>query len=145
MKILFVCTANMFRSATAHYIMNYLYPDQFEIRSAGTMVQRCGWEGLGMVEAAFNVLTEKLGYVGQSDHRSRSLATEDLKWADLVVCMEERHIKSCRELHSGANCELLDDREVPDLSSDSDRLFFERSYDRILKRCEALRERLSGG
>lgn len=75
MKVLFVCSGNRHRSATAHKLFEELYP-WYEIDSAGTNHKVC--ENFGT-----NPLTEDL-----------------LEWADKVFVMEEHHIKIIKE-HTG--------------------------------------------
>jgi len=67
MKVLFLCSANKLRSRTAEDFMPLHFPDH-EYQSAGTNIRICQKEGTTPV-------TQEL-----------------IDWADLVVCMETKHL-----------------------------------------------------
>ena len=89
-KILFVCTANQFRSPLAEAYFQYLI-DQDQnnqhvlVESAGTWA----WEGAQATSDA-QIIAERLG-LSLSKHRSREVSEFILKDADLVLVMENGH------------------------------------------------------
>ena len=102
-SVLFVCTANRFRSPLAAAIMKQLLssrkedglvarlasdPDQWQITSAGT------WAGNGeSVLPVVNEAAQKLD-IDLSDHRSRMLTGQLLAEHDLILVMQNSHKES---------------------------------------------------
>lgn len=87
-NILFVCTANICRSTTAEYLARVKFgEDRFRFASAGFM--RSG-------RASSNDLVKVMAKRGidVTSHRSRTLTTEILEGADLVLVMESQHIQN---------------------------------------------------
>lgn len=94
MKILYVCTANICRSASAaHLLEQYLKHRDVpgvEILSAGTHA-RTGMPGCGVAPALHGV-----------EHSSQPLTAELLMWADLVLPAARDHLPTVTALEPAA-------------------------------------------
>ncbi|MCL6577387.1 low molecular weight protein arginine phosphatase [Kyrpidia sp.] len=89
MRILFVCTGNTCRSPMAAALLRRLAKQRgysLEVRSAGLAAV----PGLPASEHAREVLRRR-GVEDVEEHRSRSVAQEDVEWADVVLTMTEGH------------------------------------------------------
>ena len=98
MRVLFVCTGNIFRSPMAQGFLQALAARrglELAVASAGTM------SGVRPVSA--NAL-EVMGEDGlkMRDHRSRELVADELRRVDLVLCMEREHVRRAVVLEPGA-------------------------------------------
>ncbi|WP_088008491.1 low molecular weight protein arginine phosphatase [Indiicoccus explosivorum] len=94
MNIFFVCTGNTCRSPMAEAIMKAKEMEGVDVRSAGLFA------GGGPISAhARTVLTEE-GI--DSDHRSRSVSSEDIEWATVVLTMTKTHKESLIRSYPGA-------------------------------------------
>lgn len=84
-NILVLCTGNICRSPTAHYLLQKQLGDDYEVTSAG----------LGaLVDHAPDDLALKVAYdhdLDMSNHRAKQVTDELLRWADLVLVMEAGH------------------------------------------------------
>jgi len=147
-KILFVCTANIHRSALAETVLRALARgagrDDVEIGSAGVLAL----DGDPAAPGAQRVARAE-GF-DLSDHRSRGVTVSMLDQADLIVVMERAHVDRLSRLEPAAagRCRLLSEYappgagieagdDVPDAGSDEG-AGFERSFV-IVRRCvEAL-------
>lgn len=90
-KILFVCTQNVFRSMSAHYLTNkYLTENNilgYEIDSCGTKAYP--WE----VPYEFTVeLFEKKG-IDVSSHKNKKINQNLIEESHIIVCMTHEHKK----------------------------------------------------
>ncbi len=87
MRVLFVCTGNICRSALALAVLRAMAREKgvegLELRSAGVAALE-GSEVPRVVVKAGEILGVDL-----SGHRARLLSREDVAWADLVVTMED--------------------------------------------------------
>lgn len=87
-KILFVCTGNVFRSASAEYCLNNYLKDHkisgFKIESAGTVAD---------IQEPEEMVLEKLKENGidMSKHKQTKLAKKHFKEFNLVVAMSIEH------------------------------------------------------
>lgn len=90
MKILFICTGNICRSAMAHHYMqkkvkDFNIQDDYIIESAGTSA----YTGDRATEFAIEVM--KKYDTDLTNHRSTYIEESDVDQADLVICMTEAH------------------------------------------------------
>jgi protein-tyrosine-phosphatase len=100
MKVLFVCTGNICRSAMAGALLRRSLSeagnDDIEIISAGTWAL----DGAPASGIAVDVLARR--GIDLSSHRSRSLEVDDLRSADLVVAMTSVHVREIARIAPGA-------------------------------------------
>ena len=92
MNVLFVCTGNICRSPMAEGVFRLRAAEcglggEFEVKSCGTGA----WEGLPPSPEAVEAV-RRLG--GDIEGLASSPCTADLlDWADIVFCMERRHLR----------------------------------------------------
>ena len=83
--ILVVCTGNICRSPTGEYLLKKELGEGFDVMSAG----------LGaLVDHPAHELSQKIALehgVDMSAHRARQINLDILKWADLILVMENGH------------------------------------------------------
>jgi protein-tyrosine phosphatase len=83
--ILVVCTGNICRSPTGEYCLKKALGPDFEVMSAG----------LGaLVDHPAHELSQKIALehgIDMSAHRARQINLDILKWADLILVMENGH------------------------------------------------------
>ena len=83
--ILVVCTGNICRSPTGEYCLKKELGPEFEVMSAG----------LGaLVDHPAHELSQKITLehgIDMSAHRARQINLDILKWADLILVMENGH------------------------------------------------------
>lgn len=120
MNILFVCTENTFRSASADYLFNTLLQekqdDSFQVHSAGI---RCRWPHM------YEETKERLAHYGIAiqKHQSTYLTQKLVDEADVIICMAEHHRQFIKhnfhtnsylfnELAYGESTDVQDDEEV---------------------------------
>lgn len=131
--ILVVCVGNICRSPTAEYLLKKRLSEagsSATVRSAGlsALVDKG-------VEANAMALLQEHG-VDASEHKARQVNSAMLAEADLVLAMEEGHIRALHQISPTARgkCFLLgkwlNDREIPDPYRQS-RAMFESVYDLI--------------
>ena len=84
-NILVVCTGNICRSPTGEYLLKKELGEGFKVMSAG----------LGaLVDHPAHEISQKIAMqhgVDMSAHRARQINLDILKWADLVLVMENGH------------------------------------------------------
>ena len=84
-NILVVCTGNICRSPTGEYLLKKELGPDFNVMSAG----------LGaLVENPAHEISQKIALqhgIDMSAHRARQINLDILKWADLILVMENGH------------------------------------------------------
>ncbi|RMH15636.1 MAG: low molecular weight protein arginine phosphatase [Acidobacteria bacterium] len=93
-RVLFVCTANICRSPVAAAILRHLLEGRgyrgWQVASGGTLAM----PGLEATPHSIEVLAERGLDLGE--HRAQRVEAEDVKRADLVLCMESGHAEALR-------------------------------------------------
>jgi protein-tyrosine phosphatase len=130
--ILVVCTANMCRSPAAQLILlDCLQGLPVRVDSAGTAAQNNFDADAGMVSSMLS-----RGYQGILDHRSKMLLPSHLMSYDLILCMENTHIKfaEAMQVNAKGKVKLLghwsNAEEVPDPVGRS-KIFYEQAIDQM--------------
>jgi protein-tyrosine phosphatase len=85
-RILFVCTGNICRSAMAEGMLRAQVDGQLDVASAGVGALI----GHPADEHARDVLAGQ--NIDISAHRAQQATSKVLRWADLVLCMEQHHL-----------------------------------------------------
>lgn len=95
MKILYICTGNIFRSMSAEYLSKKYIQDHqiknFFVSSAGTSARP---------QRPFPRTLERLEFYGcdASGHKQTKISPELLTEQDLIICMAEHHRQRVNEL-----------------------------------------------
>ncbi len=104
MRVLYVCTANICRSASAAQLLRHDLQQRqvsgVEIRSAGTLA-RSGMPGCTVAPALRGV-----------EHTSQPLSADLLQWADLVLPAERDHLPSITTLAPSARSRTFTIRQA---------------------------------
>jgi len=116
-RILYVCTGNINRSAAAHVITQHAFPGH-EVRSAATNLKA----GKPMAKKMRVTMIEN-GIPGSHQHRSTALTADLVEWADLVIGFQPSHLKHVAALGGSARSLIewldADVSKVPDPAFDS--------------------------
>jgi protein-tyrosine-phosphatase len=88
LKILFICTGNINRSAAAHVILSSHSNGKYEVDSCGT--SKATQTSPRMAPKMRRIMRE-MGYDGES-HLGKPCDQRLLNWADLIVCMSHKHV-----------------------------------------------------
>ncbi|TLU65091.1 low molecular weight phosphotyrosine protein phosphatase [Thalassotalea litorea] len=121
-NILIVCVGNICRSPSAERILQHMLPDK-NITSAGlgALVDH------GIEENAAALL-DAAGY-DSANHKARQISNEIVSNADLILVMEQRHLKTIREKYPAASGKTMllgkwvGDKEIPDPYKRSEEVF----------------------
>lgn len=93
-RVLFICTANICRSPVGEGLLRHTWQqhsvDGWTVGSAGT------WAMAGQPVSTFSVQAMAERGIDISRHRSRGVNEQLLQGADLVLCMEWRHVEALR-------------------------------------------------
>jgi protein-tyrosine phosphatase len=91
--VLFVCTGNINRSASAHVILEFHNPGKYKVKSCGTgKVAPLSRK----IPSKMRLALEELGY-DPNNHRSQGITESLLSWADKIVVMGNVHDKHIAE------------------------------------------------
>jgi protein-tyrosine-phosphatase len=142
-SVLFVCTGNTFRSASAEYLLRAHVANEgrkdFTIFSAGTRGNPLG---------SFQETYDRLDYYGvdMRPHRFQVLSQEHIDKADIIICFAKSHQRFIKEqfggdtylfnaLAIGESTDLQDDGEAHIWQGDPRfEAFVKRTVDTIAKR-----------
>jgi len=90
-RILFVCTGNACRSPMAQVIFKKLVGNDPSLLSAGIEVDSAG-TGVGLDSATPEAIECMAEYgLNLNSHQPKSINSDLVQWADLVLVMESRH------------------------------------------------------
>ncbi|MFW5884573.1 MAG: low molecular weight protein-tyrosine-phosphatase [Spirochaetota bacterium] len=157
-RVLFVCTGNICRSPLAEAVLRDKLArrgiaDRFEVDSAGTVDDHLGERS----DPRMRRTAASRGVV--IDHRARLVRADELASADLVVGMDDWHVRLLEGMVDGRSVEIRKMRDydpevvaaagerapdVPDPWYGGQR-GFEDVYDMVERSCEALADRLAEG
>jgi len=88
MKVLFICSGCVNRSAAAHVILSFHNTGLYKVDSCGTSKQAV--DRSRMAPKMRRVLAE-MGYSGEQ-HIAQPYSQDLLDWADQVICMSHLHV-----------------------------------------------------
>jgi protein-tyrosine phosphatase len=114
-KVLIVCIGNICRSPTAEILLrDRLKDSDVEVRSAG-IAALVG----GSIEPTARKLLAECEPL-EIDHKGKQLTPECVKWADLILVMERKHISAVLAIAPEARGKVVllgkwqEDREISD-------------------------------
>ena len=117
LKILFVCTQNVFRSLSAHKLLEfYDKENKFEVDSAGTIASSWETPYIWTLNTLYEIGVEKF------EHKNKKITTQLLKEQDIIIAMTKQHQQIIRNLGFESylfnqivynqNTDLMDDNET---------------------------------
>lgn len=126
--VLFVCTANICRSASAELVAAERYdPERFVFRSAGFLEA-----GRSVPDKLVKVLGER--GLDATAHRSHVVDSATLAAADLVLTMEGRHLQEAAVIEPSSLAKTMPLKEAASLARPGD------SVDSLLERLNTDRD-----
>lgn len=122
--ILFICTANMFRSPIAAGLFNRELKNRgmdtdYKVFSAGT------WTTAGVAAPPISkTVAKKIGIPGIDYHRTLQVTENELEDSDLVIVMESNHKEAlcsefpdyCRKIFLLSSIAIREEYDIPDPS-----------------------------
>lgn len=150
-SVLFVCTANVCRSPTAHgvfldFVARANYSDAFVVDSAGTKAQHSGKPPEGRAQK----VALQAGY-DLSDLRARPLAESDFDEFHYIIAMDSSHLEKINSMapdeFKGSAALLMDYANEPEMSEVPDPYYgstndFRVALDLIEQGCIGLLEHI---
>lgn len=140
MNIIFVCLGNICRSPMAEFVMKDML-DKAGLLSYCNIISRATSdeeEGNGIHYGTRKILDQKA--VPYEPRRATVITKKEYEWADLVVCMEDRNLRSLKWIiGSDEKTEKLLSRNVADPYYTGN---FDITYRDIKEGCEILLERI---
>ena len=140
MNILFVCSGNTGRSPMAEFVMKKLVKDaglsdKISISSAASKPTNG--------ELLHQGIAAKLGIenIPLGEHIARTITKDDYAANDLIVCMDAGNVAQVKVITGGdpdGKISMLLDKDIP-----WDKNGFAKTYDDILRGCEALLEKIA--
>jgi len=113
LRIFFVCTGNIYRSKMAELILKDLLPKDLHgkvlVRSGGLHAPH----GIPIPEDV-RILLREMGIHAPDDSHAHQINEADIEWADIIYCMEQRHLEKLREYEGGHKAKLLNSHDIPD-------------------------------
>lgn len=93
-NVLFICTANVFRSISAHYLLEkyaHNYNLDINVDSAGTIASK--------MDEPYPQTIKKLNDLGCNieNHQNKKITTDLIDWADIIIGMTTQHIRIIEE------------------------------------------------
>ncbi len=151
-RILFVCTGNICRSPLAEAVLRKKLAergadDRYEIDSAGTVTDHLGEQA----DTRMRRTAARRGV--RINHVARRVTTHDMERFDLIVGMDDRHLRTLRALAGRLSVVIRKLGEFGNASRAADvpdpwyggMEGFERVFDMVDQSCEALAEWLEQG
>ena len=148
MKIVFVCTGNLCRSALAETILRKMFLDR---KVVGMEVTSCGTYSLGDVmrdETMCRIAAEHGYYMGG---KASAMNVELLDSADLIIVMADRHREEVtgilrydhwNRIHLFCEYCFREKTDIPDPHYQTDDLY-RRCFDRIEEGCRIIADRIN--
>ncbi|MDT7526305.1 MULTISPECIES: low molecular weight protein-tyrosine-phosphatase [Idiomarinaceae] len=129
-KILVVCVGNICRSPTAEHMLRARLPHK-HVRSAGLATEKSGLAGNG-IDAQAKSIAAQHGLMIE-DHVATQISNDLVKWADLVLVMEQGHREQLARMYPEARGKTLllgnwlgakhEAKDIPDPYRKSDEAF----------------------